>query len=134
MLNEQVSVYPPTDKPSRSEAGLANLRPFQKGVSGNPGGRPKTNPEVKTLALKNSKAAMQRIVDLMQDEDPRVALMAAKEVLDRAFGKVRPSEDDDTDKRNVTINIVKYTDMDAGNQPPVQLAATTVSIRPLAAP
>lgn len=36
-------------------------------------GRPKTNPDVKALALKNSKHAMERIIELIDDEDPRVA-------------------------------------------------------------
>lgn len=33
-------------------------------------GRPKTNPDVKALALKNSNHAMERIIELMDDEDP----------------------------------------------------------------
>lgn len=103
---------------------------FQKGVSGNPGGRPKAEKDVKALALKNSKAAMEKIIALIEDKDSRIALMAAKEVLDRAYGKPKIAEDDDAnDKRNVTINIVRYAD---GNNTPKQLDAEAVSVRTLA--
>ena len=107
---------------------LANLKPFQRGVSGNPGGKPKGE-DVRSLARKNTKRAMERIVELIDDEDPRVALMAAKEVLDRAYGKPKMIEDDDGgDRKNVTINIVRYAD----DKPAEQLAAPTVSVRTLA--
>ena len=109
---------------------LANLKPFQRGVSGNPGGKPKGE-DVRSLARKNTKRAMERIVELIDDEDPRVALMAAKEVLDRAYGKPKMIADDDGgDRKNVTINIVRYAD----DKPAEQLAAPTVSVRTLALP
>ena len=127
MLTEQPDGVSTTQNPAGSEKRLANLKPFQRGSSGNPGGRPKTNPIVKALALKNSKRAMERIIELIEDEDARVALMAAKEVLDRAYGKVRPSDDDDGDKKSVTINIVRY-----GDRSPQQLESETISVRALA--
>ena len=78
-----------------------------------------------------NKQAKLRIVELIDDEDPRVALMAAKEVLDRAYGKPKMIEDDDGgDRKNVTINIVRYAD----DKPAEQLAAPTVSVRTLALP
>lgn len=118
-----------TDKRGLSEKSRANLLPFQKGKSGNPGGRPKVNPEVKELAKKNSKRAMARIIELMDDEDPRIALMAAKEVLDRALGKVGAALDEDADTKSVTINIVRYADRDHATP---QLDAEAVSVRTLA--
>ena len=114
----------------RSVKSFANLKPFQRGVSGNPGGKPKGE-DVRYLARKNTRRAMERIVELIDDEDPRVALMAAKEVLDRAYGKPKVIEDDDGgDRKNVTINIVRYAD----DKPAEQLAAPTVSVRTLALP
>lgn len=106
-------------------------RPFQPGISPNPGGRPKC--EVKDLARKASRKAFERIVELIDSRDERVAIMAAKEVLDRAYGKVKQTEDDISgDKKSVTINILRYTEADAGNHTAPQLATEAVSVRTLA--
>lgn len=84
---------------------------FAKGTSGNPSGRPKHIAEVVALARKSSVAAMQRMIDLMDCEDERVALAAATQVLDRAYGKPKQIEaPEDAEKRNVTINIVRMTE------------------------
>ena len=60
---------------------------FKKGQSGNPSGRPKRDPEL----MKILKAAVpdvgRKLVDLAQSEDPKVALQACKEILDRTQGK-----------------------------------------------
>jgi hypothetical protein len=67
---------------------------WQKGgPSFNPGGRPKAIRPIKDLARENSLEAMQKIVKLMNDEDPRVALAAAIHVLDRAWGKPEQKAD-----------------------------------------
>jgi hypothetical protein len=108
------------------------LRPWQPGQSGNPKGRSKVQGEIERLAKDKSKRALERIIELVESEDERIALMAAKEVLDRAFGKAKQAEgDDDPDKRALTINIIRYSD---GNQPPAQLESTAVSVRSVALP
>ena len=84
-----------------------NLRPWKPGQSGNPGGKSKKLEEIKALAKDRSKRALERIIELVESDDERIALMAAKEVLDRAWGKPKDAEDDDG-KRNLTINIVKF--------------------------
>jgi hypothetical protein len=66
---------------------------WQKGQSGNPSGRPKIVQSIKLLARENSFEAMQKIVKLMEDPDPRVALAAAIHVLDRAWGKPEQKAD-----------------------------------------
>lgn len=48
-------------------------------------------PEVKELARSAAPRAFQRIVDLVDSEDEKVALAASKEVLDRALGKPNQS-------------------------------------------
>jgi hypothetical protein len=67
--------------------------PFEKGKSGNPGGRPKEAPEVKALARKHGPEAINKLVKHMRGRDPRVAVMAAQAVLDRGFGKPHQSMD-----------------------------------------
>lgn len=105
MQEQPVQVIEPSEKK------YPNLIRFQKGVSGNPGGKPKGE-DVRALARKNTKKAMQRIIDLIDDGDPRVAFMAAKEVLDRAYGKPKVADDDGSDKKSLTINIVRYEQAD----------------------
>ncbi|MCB1971363.1 MAG: HEAT repeat domain-containing protein [Geminicoccaceae bacterium] len=62
---------------------------FQKGRSGNPGGRPRIAGAIRELAQQHSETALMRLVELMDDPDPKVAIAAANAVLDRAIG--RPS-------------------------------------------
>jgi hypothetical protein len=75
----------PTKRPSSRS--LANLKPFKKGQSGNPGGRPQSAREVTALALENSEQAIRRLIALMSSKDERVALSACIAVLDRGIGK-----------------------------------------------
>lgn len=60
---------------------------FQKGQSGNPGGRPKEDAEVKALARVSGPEAVQKLVELMRGDDRRTALAAAQALLDRGYGK-----------------------------------------------
>ena|SRR6478672_9704053 len=62
---------------------------FQKGQSGNPGGRPKVVGEVQELARSHTTAAIKTLAEIMQNEKApcpaRVA--AASAILDRGYGK-----------------------------------------------
>ncbi|MFN7186281.1 MAG: hypothetical protein ACK5R5_02090 [Alphaproteobacteria bacterium] len=61
-------------------------RPFPKGVSGNAGGRPKLEAGVRELAQSYTQEAMEKLIELTQSSDERVALGAIKYLLDRAWG------------------------------------------------
>lgn len=61
--------------------------PFEPGKSGNPGGRPKENAEVKALARSHCRAAVEGLVALMASEDEKTRLAACNSVLDRGLGK-----------------------------------------------
>lgn len=86
---------------------------WKPGESGNPSGLSKKHFELQAIARAKSPRAFERVVELVESPDERIALMASKEVLERAFGRARVNEDD-TGKGGVTINIVKL----AANETP----------------
>jgi hypothetical protein len=66
--------------------------PFEKGKSGNPGGRPKVVGEVQALAREHTKEAVETLRDIMLDKKapPAARVAAANSILDRGYG--RPSQ------------------------------------------
>ena len=62
-------------------------KPFTKGVSGNPSGRPKGNPAVRELLRANSVEAAKVLISLLNSEKEQTRLMAAQEILNRTEGK-----------------------------------------------
>jgi hypothetical protein len=73
-------------------------RQWKPGQSGNPSGHAAAYGEVVKLARQLSVRAMERLSELMESEDERVAAVAANSILDRAYGKPevrRPEPVDD---------------------------------------
>jgi hypothetical protein len=60
---------------------------FVKGQSGNPGGRPKEDGEVKALAREYTEEAIERLVFWMRGDNPKASVTAAQTLLDRGYGK-----------------------------------------------
>lgn len=61
--------------------------PFEKGKSGNPGGRPKEVAEIKALARAHGPEAINKLVSLMDCGKPQTEVAAAQALLDRGYGK-----------------------------------------------
>ena len=60
---------------------------FEKGKSGNPGGRPKEVAEVRELAKKHGPEAIAKLVELMGSENERTAVAACEAILNRGYGR-----------------------------------------------
>jgi hypothetical protein len=78
------------------------VKMWQKGQSGNPGGRPKMPDDVKEALEGGSLRAAQRLVQLVDSPDERIALMASETVLSRLYGK--PTQQVDS---NITTTSVQ---------------------------
>jgi hypothetical protein len=64
-------------------------KPFEKGRSGNPGGRPKVVAEVKEFARAHTHEAIETLVSIMSNPKaaPAARVSAANALLDRGYGK-----------------------------------------------
>ena len=67
--------------------GHGRLTPWQKGQRGNPSGKSGAYLECQRICREASPRAAARLVELMEDSDTRVGLMAAQAVMDRGVGK-----------------------------------------------
>lgn len=63
--------------------------PFEKGKSGNPGGRPKLDARVRELAQAQTENAIATLVNVMESvkAPPAARVSAATAILDRGWGK-----------------------------------------------
>jgi hypothetical protein len=61
--------------------------PFEKGKSGNPGGRPKEENLVKELAREFTSEAIERLGFWLRSDNPKASVGAAVALLDRGYGK-----------------------------------------------
>ena len=75
------------------ERGLANLKPFKPGQSGNPGGRSKAQIDVRDAARAYTQEAIDTLVRVMRSGRPGEAVLAANALLDRGWGKPQLSAD-----------------------------------------
>jgi len=79
---------------------------FAPGISGNPGGRPKLPAEMREIFQSRGLEAAEILVKHLRASDPRVSVAAAREILDRAYGKPVQSINVDREERIKLIAIV----------------------------
>src|SRR5262245_52340585 len=76
---------------------------FAKGVSGNPGGRPKLPAELREIFQAKGPEALEVLTRCLQSSDERIAIAAATAILDRGYGK--PAQTIDA---NIHEDTVRY--------------------------
>jgi hypothetical protein len=76
---------------AQSSTGVRKVigRPFQPGRSGNPGGKPKALHELIELCRQHTPAVIKRLSEIVKNGEERAAVAAAKELLDRGYGKAK---------------------------------------------
>ena len=76
---------------------------FQKGQSGNPGGRSKLPADIREAFKAKAPQALEVLTRCLQSDDDRIAMMAAQAILDRGYGKPTQSID-----ANINDDPVRY--------------------------
>ena len=91
---------------------VENLKPFKKGQSGNPKGRPKKIPGLNELLAdvlgeeKDGKTAAEAILMALRAKATKGDVRAAEVLLDRAYGK--PKQDIDLTSKGAQIFKIGY--------------------------
>lgn len=102
-----------TAKPRRGPG-----RPFPKGRSGNPGGRPRDLGELRELARSHSVTAIEVLATIAADAkvSPSARVSAASALLDRGYGRPQPADDpaDNTPPPPMLRIEVVYVEPDGG--------------------
>jgi hypothetical protein len=84
-------------------------RPFKKGKSGNPGGRPRVIGELRSLARAHAPEAIKELARLaLKARSERARVAAIRELLDRGYGKPTQvlADDEKPDLGPTTIKVV----------------------------
>jgi hypothetical protein len=80
--------------------------PFEKGKSGNQGGRPGYAEEIKELARTHCPEAIETLVKIMKEGTPDSArVLAADKILDRGCGRAPQSVVGEDGKEGIVIRI-----------------------------
>jgi hypothetical protein len=88
-----------------------------KGVSGNPGGRPKLELSVRELAQQYSTEALETLVHVMRTGKPGDRITAANAVLDRAYGRPTQSVEMSGDRSTLVDLLVSLNNSHAVSDP-----------------
>lgn len=91
---------------------IPNSKPFKKGQSGNPNGRPKKIPELDKLLAdvlgeeKDGKTAAEAILMALRAKAAKGDVRAAEVMLNRAYGKPKEYVDQ-TNRGDVTVKVIR---------------------------
>ena len=101
--------------PGNPNPDQSNLKPFKKGQSGNPKGRPKL-PDIKAAMAKvlaeekDGMDALEAVLKALRTRAIKGDVRAAQELLDRGYGRSKQSIDHTTDGEKITGFIVEVVD------------------------
>lgn len=90
--------------------------PFQPGQSGNPGGRPRGNSEIKNLARGHSPEAIERLAYWMRSDNAKASVSASAALLDRGWGKPTQLIAGDDDGDAIRLEVIKRLIVDPNDK------------------
>ena len=79
--------------PAENSGKTARGRPFKPGQSGNPGGRPKMPEEMRQILREAGPELARKLLAYTEHSNPKIAMWAITEALDRAYGKPVQAQD-----------------------------------------
>ncbi|UEM06359.1 hypothetical protein JL101_013290 [Skermanella rosea] len=100
-----------------------------KGVSGNPGGRPKLEVNIRNLAQQNSMEALETLVEVMRTGKPGERLIAANAILDRAYGRPTQSVEMSGSRETLVDLLVSLNTSSTANASPTASMITDTGRR-----
>lgn len=83
---------------------------FKKGQSGNPGGRPKALDDVKDLARKHTREAIDRLVTWMRSDNAKASVSASATLIDRGWGKPAQAITGAGGEGPIVVELVRFTE------------------------
>jgi hypothetical protein len=90
---------------------------WAKGVSGNPGGRPKLEVSIRELAQQHGMEALETLVQVMRTGRRSEQVVAANAILDRAYGKPTQSVEMSGDRSTLVDLLVSLNNSHAVSDP-----------------
>ena len=79
--------------PAENSEKTARGRPFKPGQSGNPGGRPKMPEEMRQILREAGPELARKLLAYTEHSNPKIAMWAITEALDRGYGKPVQAQD-----------------------------------------
>ena len=104
-----------------------NLKPFEKGVSGNPGGRPKWKQVTELMKSETNQAKLEIMVDKVFDKALEGDMRAVEFIADRLEGKVAQRVEVATN--NEPIKVFDFEGVDFDQEEIITISESKVSKR-----
>jgi hypothetical protein len=95
---------------------IKNLKPFKKGQSGNPKGRPKSLPKLEKLIIEilgeeeDGESSAKAIIKALTKKAEKGDIRAAELLLERAYGKTKTEIDLTSKGEGINIPVVSWVD------------------------
>lgn len=92
--------------PAANSTKTARGRPFKPGQSGNPSGRPKMPEDMRQMLRDAGPELVRKLLEYTEHSNPKIAMWAITEALDRGYGKA-------TQMQDISVDMAGSLDLEA---------------------